>query len=189
MKCIYVYLFVASGQVFLQERERMLVKTSLEVLDQLDGLLEQLDAEQYASPLPVLSKNSVGKHVRHLIEFWQCQLQGMAEGVIDYDARERNALLETDLLFVRHQLKQLKSFIGCLEADTELYLQISYGNAGSSRVGTTLFRELAYNIDHTIHHLAIIRIAVVQTFPDVLFPPHVGLAYSTAKFQQTLPGR
>jgi uncharacterized damage-inducible protein DinB len=167
----------------------MLVKTSLEILDQLECLLKQLNAEQYANHLPVLSKNSVGKHVRHLIEFWQCQLQGMTEGIIDYDARERNVLLETDLSFVSRQLKQLKSAIGTLVADRELYLQISYGSNDSVRVSTTLFRELAYNIEHTIHHLAIIRIAVGQSFPEVILPPHLGLAYSTAKFQQTLSGQ
>ncbi|MES2734319.1 MAG: DinB family protein [Bacteroidota bacterium] len=165
----------------------MLVKTSQEVLVQLVGLLAQLSPTQYAAPLGLLSKNSIGNHVRHIIEFWECQLKGIAAGVINYDARERNLMLETDPAFVRTILENLTYSIDKLEGDQEILLQVCYQHeAESSFVKTTVYRELAYNIEHTIHHLAIIKIAVLQMYPAVVLPPHFGVAHSTVRHRSAV---
>jgi uncharacterized damage-inducible protein DinB len=165
----------------------MLIKTSQEVLSQLVGLLAQLSPTQYAAPLGLLSKNSIGNHVRHIIEFWECQLKGIAAGIINYDARERKQALETDPEFVLTTLSNLNHSISKLEGDQDILLRVCYHQeADTSLVKTTVHRELAYNIEHTIHHLAIIKIAVLQMFPTVVLPPHFGIAHSTVRYQIAL---
>jgi hypothetical protein len=49
-----------------------LVKTSFEILGQLKALLQQLNEQEYQQPLNVLSGNSIGKHVRHVLAKWHC---------------------------------------------------------------------------------------------------------------------
>lgn len=41
-----------------------------------------------------------------------------------------------------------------------------------------------YNIEHTIHHLALIKVGLKLVYPDLDLPNHFGVAPSTIKFQQ-----
>ncbi|MDX1476670.1 MAG: hypothetical protein R3301_03155 [Saprospiraceae bacterium] len=49
---------------------------------------------------------------------------------------------------------------------------------------SSLERELIYNIEHTIHHLAIIKIGLAIIAPDIPLPAHFGVAPSTVKYKQ-----
>jgi hypothetical protein len=44
-------------------------------------------------------------------------------------------------------------------------------------------RELLYNLEHAIHHMALIQVAVRQAFPALTLPAHFGVAYSTVQHQ------
>jgi hypothetical protein len=55
-----------------------------------------MDTAQYTQPLTVFSGSSVGQHVRHTVEFFQCFILGLENGVVDYDARKRDFLIEND---------------------------------------------------------------------------------------------
>jgi hypothetical protein len=61
---------------------------SLEIIAQLKDLLSTMDTAQYTQPLTVFSGSSVGQHVRHTVEFFQCFILGLEDGVVDYDARK-----------------------------------------------------------------------------------------------------
>ena len=51
----------------------------------------------------------------------------------------------------------------------------------SLKVPTNEERELVYNIEHAIHHMAIIRIGIENDFPHAHLPDKFGFAYSTIK--------
>jgi hypothetical protein len=51
-------------------------------------------------------------------------------------------------------------------------------------VNSTYFRELVYNIEHAIHHFAIMAIAVKSNFQEVTLAENFGTAYSTIQFQE-----
>ena len=51
-------------------------------------------------------------------------------------------------------------------------------------IASTIGRELIYNIEHTIHHLAIVKIALKATVPSISLPAHFGVAPSTIHFRQ-----
>lgn len=158
-------------------------KQTSQILNQVTELVCQFNVEQYSKPLPVLSGNSVGKHIRHIIEFYQCLLNGLSCGCIDYDKRERNLLLETDTNYTQEAIKRITNYIEIIQ-DNSLLLNASYGDAIST-VNTSIFRELAYNIEHTIHHLAIIKIGIKTHFTAIQLPENIGVAHSTIKYQQT----
>jgi hypothetical protein len=43
-------------------------------------------------------------------------------------------------------------------------------------------RELAYNIEHTIHHMAIIKQSIIEHFTYIDLPEYFGVASSTVRY-------
>ncbi len=161
-------------------------KASEEILGQLLDLLQQLNQEAYALPLPVLSGSSVGKHIRHIIEFYQCLLSGKEGGMIDYDHRMRNRNLEENKQYAEGILHWLLDQLNRYPEDKALQLVVRYDDhLPVEYVHTTFSRELVYNLEHTIHHMALIRIGVTAAFPDVHVEEYFGVAYSTVKYQKS----
>lgn len=161
-------------------------KASEEILGQLLDLLQQLNQEEYALPLPILSGSSVGKHIRHIIEFYQCLLSGKEAGVVDYDHRMRNSNLEQNKQYAEGILGRLLNQLSFSAQDRSLQLAVRYDDhLPVDYVDTSFSRELVYNVEHTIHHMALIRIGVTAYFPYVNVDEHFGVAYSTIKYQKS----
>ena len=68
----------------------LLQRTNLDVLLQLKDLLKIISPAAYSDPLPLLHGSSVGQHVRHTLEFYQCLFEQAPHGFVDYDARKRD---------------------------------------------------------------------------------------------------
>jgi uncharacterized damage-inducible protein DinB len=160
----------------------LLSKSSNAILLQLDALLAQLDQETYSQALSLLNGNSLGKHVRHILEVYQELYTGLAQGKVCYDARQRDIQLEQDPNFARRLIVELIKKTDEINKETGLSL---FGNYGEEEVivGSTFGRELAYNIEHAIHHMAILQICLRNQFPFVVIPDNFGLAYSTIEHQ------
>lgn len=164
-----------------------LAKATFEILSQLINLLEQMRDEEYVQPLEVISQNTIGKHVRHIVEFYEEMLKGIDTGTINYDARSRNLELETDKKLVIYTLNNINSKLFTSFLDKSLKLACAFDlNEEIQLIDTTLKREIAYNIEHTIHHFAIIKIAINTNFEDISLPDNFGVAYSTIKHQQVI---
>jgi hypothetical protein len=70
--------------------------------------------------------------------------------------------------------------------DKKLYLTIDcIDGAIEPIVTTTYFREIVYNIEHTIHHLALIKVALIELKLS-LVDNNFGMAYSTIKYKSSL---
>jgi hypothetical protein len=51
---------------------------------------------------------------------------------------------------------------------------------------TSVFRELTYNIEHAVHHMAMIKIGLRDVAPYVVLPPDFGIAMSTLRHKASL---
>jgi hypothetical protein len=156
--------------------------SALHSLSQLAQTISSLSSEEYVMPLDILHHNSIGKHVRHVVEFFECLDLGNTFLVVDYDDRQRNLRLENDIAFALQRIAELQVEIPMYE-EKMLTLLANYGN-GPQKVMTTTFRELVYNIEHCVHHLAIIKIGVEAQFPHVNLSENLGVAWSTQQFQK-----
>ena len=154
---------------------------AIESLDQLALIVSKLSQVQFQQSLETLNQNSIGKHVRHVVEFFECLLIGSLHSIVNYDKRERNLLLENNVKFTLSRIEELQSEIENYQ-DKSLTLISDYGS-GPMKTETTLFRELVYNIEHCVHHLAIIKISIKAHFPSIQLDENLGVAYSTQQYQ------
>ena len=163
-----------------------LKNTSKTILNQIFDLTAQLSDAEYSAKLDLLSGNSIGKHVRHVVEFFELLVEGSTKGLINYDKRDHELLYETDTKATLVKLESLKTGIDEISNGNEVILEVSYAStdADAVRIKSSFERELAYNIEHAIHHMAIIKIATQTVFPKIRLAENFGVAYSTVRFQK-----
>ena len=165
----------------------MTINASLSVLKQLHGLLSQLTTDEYTQKLPVLNECSIGQHVRHTIEFFQCLFEGFSTGIINYDARKRNLLIETNLGYT---LQLIGEITHSIHTTSDLYfpiqLKVNFDDDNFELIETNFLRELVYMVEHSIHHFALIRVGIQVNFKHIPIDSDFGVAYSTIRHKQEL---
>ena len=144
--------------------------------------LQVLKTDAYTLPIPIFGNSSIGQHTRHIIEFFSCLLAQQGTGSINYDLRERNTLIETDPQYAHRELQRIAAQLSHIAPHQVIYLQTMYQ---TQPIATTAERELAYLLEHTVHHLATIRVALQQVAPDLKLPSDFGVAKATVAFHQT----
>jgi uncharacterized damage-inducible protein DinB len=156
------------------------------IFTQLIDFLIQLPDSIYTQSLPLLSGNTIGKHLRHIIEFYECLDNSLHTGLIDYDARCRNTQVETDRAFCIEKLKYLATLICSINLDKPLSLQVHFSPTNESMViNSSLVRELVYTMEHTIHHMAIIKMAIQSINFPIAFSQNFGVAFSTIQSKKS----
>ncbi len=164
----------------------MSLKTaSTDILMQLADVLGQLTPRQYAHPITVLSGNTLGKHVRHILEFYELLVNSAQTGAVNYDLRQRDLHLETDPDLALLRLGAVDRAVHQLDLNQPLDLvaSLSANTPATIHIPSSIARELLYNIEHAIHHMALIQVAVQNTFPAIDLPEQFGVAYSTVQHQ------
>jgi hypothetical protein len=117
-----------------------------------------------------------------------CLLKGQETGIVNYDGRERNFQIENDKLFTLNILNDVINTLSVNKHDFPLILQTSFGSSDVLDIPSSFFRELTYLIEHTIHHLAIIKIGLNEVYPEILIPHNFGVAHSTLKYREMVSG-
>lgn len=153
------------------------------VFVQLNGSLEQLTPEQYVYPSPTLSNASIGQHVRHIIEMFICLEAGYQPGVINYENRKRDIKIETEKDFAAGLLKDI--YAGLDKPNKNLVLEATYNEDSNELIlfDTNYYREIAYNLEHTIHHMALIKVGIKEV-STMAIPDGFGVASSTLKHRK-----
>jgi hypothetical protein len=150
---------------------------------QLAGSLGQLSPPQYSQSCKTLFSNTIGQHVRHIIELFQCLENGYESGIVNYEKRKRDTLIETDKEFASRLLLDIHR--GLNKPNKTLTLEASYDEhvTGSIAIETNYYREVAYNLEHTIHHMALIRVGITE-ISSIQLPDDFGVASSTIKYRK-----
>jgi hypothetical protein len=160
-----------------------LQKNVRHVFLQLADSLDQLSPEQYNYTCTSLSGITIGQHVRHIIEMFQCLENGYEQGEVDYENRRRDIRIETDKFFASGLLPEIVAQIS--KINKPLFLRVYYDEVKiiPEKIDTNYFREIAYNLEHTIHHMALIRIGL-REIGNFSVDDSYGVASSTLKHRQ-----
>lgn len=162
-------------------------------LTQCELLLKIVSPEDFA-----LANNgaSIGTHLRHVLDRFQCFFNGLATGHIDYDARKRDHAIATSpeaaafaLASISRRVETIASNTGNNNAENisaVLSVQESVHHLGPAvTVGSTVERELMGLIVHATHHLAIIAMLARQM--GYVVDKDFGKAPSTILYERQQP--
>lgn len=146
-------------------------------------LIDTLNDHTYREPVDILSGATVGQHVRHILEFYVC-LFNERNNQISYDNRERNHRIENDRFFALAVVDELILKLSEINADKSIELKADYSSNGvdQTRLMTSLYRELAYCLEHSIHHQALIKVAIKYLNDHFLLSKDFGIAPSTIRY-------
>jgi uncharacterized damage-inducible protein DinB len=150
---------------------------------QLADSLNQLSQEEYSQPCKTLFNNTIGQHVRHIIELFQCLEKGYESGVVNYEKRKRDTAIEGDKELASRLLLEVHG--GLSKENKALTLEASYDDHTTDPIlfDTNYNREIAYNLEHTIHHMALIRVGINE-ISSIELPEDFGVASSTVKYRK-----
>lgn len=163
-----------------------LIHHNVKKLEEINILLEKLPEELFIRPKEVLSGSSIGQHFRHILEFYICLIKGLDTGIISYDSRERNIEIETDKNTASKIIMEIIYFFNSVQCNRNLIFSASYSSISgepNTEISTTLYREFAYALDHTIHHLAIVKIALSEEKETAIISKNLGVAPSTIRYR------
>lgn len=160
---------------------------SQELLDDITAIILQLKDEDYGLGLSVLNGNSIGKHIRHILDLYECLTDCADTGILNYDNRKRNLTTETHREFAIEKIKNIGQKVKNSDLKRELILKQKLSGL-YCEIKSSMERELLYNIEHSIHHLAIIRIGIENNFHYVEIPENFGIAHSTVSHREKSDG-
>jgi hypothetical protein len=150
------------------------------------ALLFQLRDEGYAQMAREPFNASIGGHYRHVLEHFHCLIEGLPSGVVNYDARRRDARIENEVSFASiatcDVLRAIKKWSSeTLELPCGSMSTVAYHSGAATLLTSNAGRELAYCVAHAIHHFAIIRMLCNELGVEV--PKEFGYAPTTLEHQ------
>jgi len=160
------------------------VRAAQDVLMQGLELLFELSDAIYGRVIAAPYNASIGQHYRHVLDHFVCLVKGLRSGEINYDGRERNPRIETEVTYASvltcDILRAIKRYrIDTLERRCKVLQSTAYGNNSPSAIESNIGRELAYCAGHAIHHFAMIRL--ISSELGVAVSAEFGFAPSTLK--------
>jgi hypothetical protein len=158
----------------------MLIPSIKKTLTELNDLVSQLSNEDYISPCFGLSNATIGEHTRHIIEMFQCLENQYERGIVNYDERKRDYRIQTDTDFAK---QSIEAILNVLERPNKP-IQLQQIVDGEELILESNYdRELLYNLEHCIHHQALIKVAVLQN-ESIVIDENFGVARSTIEYRK-----
>jgi uncharacterized damage-inducible protein DinB len=166
-------------------------KACSNILSQLSDVVHQLSEQDFTRQIESLGHSTIGQHLRHTLEFFICLEQGFEAGVINYDKRAHDKLIESDKFIALATLVKINDFIQLQHDNKSLKLEAAYDLDKEEfvTIETNFLRELVYNIEHAVHHMAIMKIGIRELAPAIKLPHDFGIAASTIRYQETTVAR
>lgn len=161
-----------------------MITETIKYLNQAKVFLDTIRPEEYHQPIDLLSNSTIGIHTRHFIECYQCLITQAETGVICYDSRERDTALEENPMVALAALQEIIRKLPTLLPKQSIFLKNIV--AIQTTIKSTIERELLHNLEHTTHHLAIIKIGLNLLNSEIVLPENFGVAQATIEHRQQL---
>jgi uncharacterized damage-inducible protein DinB len=155
----------------------------ISLLSELKDVICHLSNSHYSQKPVGVVESSIGAHVRHCLDHVRSLLDAAEDGRLNYDHRRRGTAVENSRIAAIESIQSLVAELESLPPTMEQQcIRISVMMCCDGvpfDVPTSLGREMAYVLAHTIHHNALIA-AMIKTLGGWL-PDHFGYAPSTVR--------
>ena len=161
----------------------------LETVQQAKEFLLGLTVENYQVVIKPHFASSAGTHMRHILDHYLALQDGLSQGLVNYNKRNRYSDIEscpeTALLQwqkVEHWLQEVSQ----LNTDMPLLVlcETSVNETQNTQTKSTLARELVFVSSHAIHHFSLL--AVINSLLGNKDEENFGIAPSTATYIRQL---
>jgi hypothetical protein len=158
----------------------MILHSVTNTLQELSKVVQKISAQEFTLSYPALSNATIGEHTRHVLEMFQCLLEQYESGTINYDLRKRDVTLQTQPNVALHVIDFLLKELD--KPNKPLVLQSTLDEC-ITNVSTNYHRELMFNLDHCVHHQALIKVAFTLS-NTIDIDPDFGVARSTIAYRK-----
>jgi len=151
-------------------------------------VLNSLSNELYIKTGKLDVQSSIGPHVRHVAEFYDCLRQDLEQNCVDYSERSRDVRTEKNIDHARSRLRAIISWLARLANEEDERLRVRHEPMTPSVGGnaSSIGRELEFLLSHTTHHFAMIALILRSIGVDV--PKDFGFSPSTLLYLQACEG-
>lgn len=159
------------------------VRSLAGLLDELEQLLGGVNDDVYCARFAPSVSGSIGEHVRHCLDHVAALVSANPSNTLSYDRRHRGTAVETDPTQAIRQIVELRRAFDAWSRrslDEPIRVMSVIAASGESVTGwSTLGRELAFVLSHTIHHQAVIAVLLAVHGHEV--PDRFGHSPSTPR--------
>ena len=155
----------------------------------LTALLDQLKtlSDKAYCRTTKLTENSIGTHVRHIIEHYQELASGQKAHAVCYDDRSRNRHIERSRETAIDALQDILFWLQTLTDNHDHTLLLTAAVSGTRTASpciseSSLVRELLFLQSHTVHHQAVI--AILLKAQSINVPSTFGVAPATLQYRE-----
>lgn len=151
-----------------------LVQTNIAWLGQALSLIRAMDDEVFATTPRGMAPHRVGSHLRHVLEFYECFLDGLESQRVNYDSRKHDLAVETQRAAASARIEYIIGRLYAVRDDAPLAIRVEDAQE-DAWLTSSIGRELQALSSHTIHHFALIAITLrlhgVEVHPDFGMSP------------------
>ncbi len=149
-----------------------IISTINKNLNNAISLIDTIDQKVYIDNSIGPYYSSIGSHLRHALDFFDCIISGLQNNDIDLTARKRDEIISINPGAAREHIyeiqRQLSAFV---DVNTDYLLNVT-DNLGDGKVTVmyTLESILAQANTHATHHYAIISYIMCALDVNVVIP-------------------
>lgn len=136
----------------------IIIKSTLKTLQKSKYLLEKLSDEALCNASVSPYYSSIGTHIRHILDFYDCIFNISSENIVDLTARSRNREVESKCCNALSYLNFIESKLNLWEINMNGMVKVIDDlGMGKIEMQYTMASLFSQANSHTIHHYAIIN--------------------------------
>ena len=155
----------------------IIIQSTLRTLKKSQLLLNNLTDHELSNTTVPPYYSSIGSHIRHILDFYDCILKIDSEKKIDLTARSRNTDVETNCKIADQYLNSIINKLNVFNYKVDDIVTVTDDlGLGKIEIKYTIGALFAQANSHTIHHYAIInyifdRLGIVLNDEDFGYNP------------------
>ncbi len=158
--------------------KKLLIPSIHSTLDKAIALLDVLDQDTYCDASVGPYHSSIGSHIRHILDFFDCIFTGLETNSIDLTKRKRDELVSTNIVLAKQHIQRVQETLSTYETIVTDYLLSVTDDMGQGKITVTYTLEsiLSHANNHAVHHYAVIgyildRLLVTIEIPGFGYNP------------------